>query len=249
MLIVCSGMPRSGSTLQFNIAWKSAEIGNVGHKVEWRSSDAWAKADDELLRMARSLDVEVVKMHFPPQSVRALSEAGENIKFIYVHRDIFDVIYSMKATFNFSLSHAVRRVNESLSNEQWLLRRDSDVVLIQDYKSLRYQLASSIGAIAGFMGVELFGEDIAALERELCIDTAYQRSRKQCPKLEHFRRRATRVLGLRPKFADSELMLHPNHVSEHRGEVGVGRRMLSESEIAVIESTFGQRASGIMSFK
>ena len=46
-------MPRSGSTLQFNIVWQVAEAAGLGRKVEWRTAKAWDGAGEELARLAR----------------------------------------------------------------------------------------------------------------------------------------------------------------------------------------------------
>ena len=59
-------MPRSGSTLQFNITWKIAVAGGLGERVEWRSSNDWENAHDELEKMEASPDLYVIKMHSPP---------------------------------------------------------------------------------------------------------------------------------------------------------------------------------------
>jgi len=111
MLIICCGMPRSGSTLQFNATWKVVEAAGTGKRVEWQSSADWADATDLLTELAASDTLNVVKMHFPPDNVKALAEANGAVRFVYVHRDIRDVIYSMKKKFKFTLSRAILRVS------------------------------------------------------------------------------------------------------------------------------------------
>lgn len=246
MLLICCGMPRSGSTLQFNIAWKVAEAGGIGRRIEWRSSDDWASADAELADMAADERWNVIKMHFPPDSVKRLSDGAGTVRFFYVHRDIRDVVYSMKTKFKFTLSRAIRRVSDSLEAEAWLLDRQSGDVLIEDYSALLNDLPGAVVKAAGFLGVSLDRAQIDAIASELSLEQAYTRSRREQPMFEHFWRRLNRLLGRNISFADNELMLHPNHVSEHKGRVGIGQERLSGDDLDAIAKAFGARVHGLV---
>lgn len=244
MLLICCGMPRSGSTLQFNIAWKTATAGGVGERVEWRSSNHWENADVELGRMEAAPELHVIKMHFPPESVKKLAESGGRVRFVYVHRDLCDVVYSMKTKFNFSLAHAIERTGHALEAERWLLTRPADQVLIQDYALLLDDLPGAVRQVAAFEGAQLDDSVLAAISNELSITSAYEKSRQKTPRFEHLRRKISRLLGRKITFADDELMLHPNHVSEHRGQIGIGRAKLSGAEIEAMRNAFGDRVKG-----
>ena len=245
MLLICCGMPRSGSTLQFNIAWKVATAARLGERVEWRSSNDWEYADAELAHMEAAPALHVIKMHFPPDSVKKLAERGGRVRFVYVHRDLYDVVYSMKAKFNFSLSHAIERVSHALEAEKWLLQRRREDVLIQDYSLLLNDLPEAVRQVAVFEGAALDDALLGSISEDLSIDSAYEKSRRKTPRFEHVRRKVSRLLGRKIAFADDELMLHPNHVSEHRGQIGIGRQMLHQGEIAAIRNAFGERVSGL----
>jgi len=237
-------MPRSGSTLQFNASWKTATAGGLGQRIEWRSSSDWEHADDELARMEAAPELNVIKMHFPPDSVKRLAEARGRVRFVYVHRDLLDVVYSMKTKFNFSLTHAIERVGHALDAERWLLARPEGEVLIQDYALLLNDLPEAVRQVAAFSGINLDDSVLAAISDELSIASAYEKSRQKAPRFEHLRRKISRLLGRKITFADDELMLHPNHVSEHRGQIGIGREKLSEAEIEALRSAFGDRVMG-----
>lgn len=245
MLLICCGMPRSGSTLQFNAAWKIAEAGGLGSRVVWQSSKDWARADSDLSMMAADDKIHVIKMHFPPDNVKALAEAGDQVRFVYVHRDIRDVVYSMKTKFNFTLSRAILRVSQALDAEKWLLDNRGAQVLIQDYALLFGDLTKALTQIAGFVGAEIDDDAIATFAEELSVEVAYDKSRQSTLRFEHLRRRINRLLGRKVFFANTELMLHPNHVSEHRGQIGIGVQELSSNDLAAIDSAFGSRVSGI----
>ncbi|WP_417250206.1 sulfotransferase domain-containing protein [Celeribacter sp.] len=244
MLLICCGMPRSGSTLQFNIAWKTARAARTGDRVAWRSSDDWAHSDAELARLEAAPELHVIKMHFPPDNLRRLAETGGRVRFLYVHRDLLDVVYSMKTKFDFSISRALDRVGQALDAEDWLLSRPSEHVLVQDYTLLLNDLPEAVRQIATFSDAPLSETTVEEISRSLSIDSAYEKSRRKTPKFEHLRRKINRAMGRKIAFADDELMLHPNHVSEHRGQVGIGRAKLSPAEITTIENAFGTRISG-----
>lgn len=245
MLLICCGMPRSGSTLQFNIAWKVAEVSGIGKRVEWRSSNDWANATNELATMLAALDLHVLKMHFPPKNLQHMGETSERVKFLYVHRDIRDVVYSMQKKFKFTPARALQRVEDSLDVEKWLLGRDDVSVLIQSYDLLLNDLPQAIREISNFQQADISEADIAAIAADLGIESAYQKSHQKTARFEHFWRRLNRLLGRKVSFADDELMLHPNHVSEHKGQIGIGEQMLSAEDIAVLRAKFGDRVEGI----
>ncbi len=245
MLLVCCGMPRSGSTLQYNIAWKVAQAAKLGHPVAWRSSGDWSRATRTLEDLAASPELYVIKMHFPPDNVKALAVSGQPVRFVYVQRDLFDVIYSMKLKFNFKLPHAIDRVRDALDTENWLLQRPAVDVLIQDYSLLLENLPEAVRQIAAFEKTEPGANVIDRISGELSIASAYEKSRRKTPRFEHLRRKISRLTGRKIAFADDELMLHPNHVSEHRGRIGIGRNKLPPAEIEAIRETFGDRVRGL----
>jgi hypothetical protein len=100
MLVVCNGMPRSGSTYQYNVARlvvAATELG-VAHSylepgfTDMRG-DGWPP---EVFRGWIDDDAyHVVKMHEPhPTAVGAISDG--RVRVLYIHRDIRDVAASVK---------------------------------------------------------------------------------------------------------------------------------------------------------
>ena len=241
MLVLCCGMPRSGSTLQFNVAWKAVTLAGVGHRVEWMPGSEIERQSQRLSDFVADDAVWVMKTHRPPESVRELIEQRDEVRVLYVHRDIRDVVYSMKVKFKFTSARAVSRVRESLEVEEWLRTLPSEKVLVQRYEDLVSQLDREIASVAQFLGAQLADEMVVDLSRELGIDEAYRRGRARRVRFEHLRRWAARLRRGRAVFADDELMLHPNHVSEHMGRPGVGKECLSPAELAEVEHHFHER--------
>lgn len=241
MLIVCCGMPRSASTLQFNIAWKVAEAARIGRREEWRSAPNWDKARSELGEMAESDVSHVIKSHQPPDSIIRLAETTDRVRFIYVHRDIRDVVVSMKVRFQYTLSRAIQRISESIELERWLTRNPAGSVLVQDYETLLTALPTAVQEVSQFLNADLNAEEIGEISGQLDIKVAYKKSRAKTPRFEHWRRRANILLGRKVAFADDELMLHPEHVSTHRGEIGIWKNALTAEDLSTVERHFAER--------
>ncbi|PZT91817.1 MAG: hypothetical protein DI637_01420 [Citromicrobium sp.] len=241
MLLVCCGMPRSASTLQFNLAWQIVEHAKLGTRVEWRPSSEWEGATDEIVKLAESSKYHVVKMHFPPKSIREYAESSDRLHFVYVHRDIRDVIASMQIKFAFSITHAISRVRDALETEHWLQNGPKGKVLVQEYQLLLTDLSAAMEQLSSFVSANLDDAQKAQLLNELGIDSAYEKSRQKRVPFEHFRRRIGRLLGMKTVFADEKLMLHPNHVSAHKGEMGIWQTALDQSDVELIEAQFGDR--------
>ncbi|MBK1696663.1 sulfotransferase domain-containing protein [Rhodovibrio salinarum] len=241
MLVICCGMPRSGSTLQFNIASRVVCEVQSGQRVPWRSQEDWRKAGEELRQMALSDQIYIIKTHLPSGMARDIADETKSVKFLYVHRDIRDVVASLKIKFKFSFKHALRRVSESLDLEEWLMTRPQSEILVQNYEELLNSLPLAIKNVANFLNVHLDPNIVQDIEKELNIEEAYSRSRKRKVPFEHLRRRINFVLGRKANFADEELMLHPQHVSGHKGAIGIWRDHLTDDELQEIKRVFGER--------
>lgn len=244
MLVICCGMPRSGSTLQFNIVWKVLSISRTGDKLEWRPANEWRADDAELRAAASGEKFYALKTHHPTAELKDIAQHS-GAKLVYCHRDLRDVVHSMKVKFDFSTLRAIQRVSESLEVEKWLheFAADGGSVLAQDYARLLHDLPGSVREVEQFFGIRLSDADRDAIVAELSIDNAYKESRAKTVRFEHLRRRVGRLLGRRPVFANEALMLHPRHVSEHKGQIGVWRDNLSARELSEIENAFGERLS------
>lgn len=241
MIVVCCGMPRSGSTLQFNVVWQVAEAAGTGGRVDWRIGSDWERRGEHLAAMAEDERLHVLKMHALPDVLRRLAETSGGVRFVYVHRDIRDVVASLRIKFGYGIPKAIRRLGESVALEGWLAVRPEGEVLVQDYALLLTALPEAVREVADFLGARLPEAEVARIAGALGIDRAYVRSRARKVAFEGVRRRLNFLLGRGAVFADRELMLHPEHVSEHRGQIGIWRERLSPPEIEAIEEALGPR--------
>ncbi|NVK49918.1 MAG: sulfotransferase domain-containing protein [Cyclobacteriaceae bacterium] len=238
MLVIVCGMPRSGSTLQFNITWELVSRLKIGQKVEWREGQDIIKNEEKLAQLCDDKSISIIKSHNLEPIHYKLAEMGKSIKFLYSYRDLRDVVYSLKRKFDYSTTKALTRINSSIETEQSLTNYASQV-LKQDYQVLRYSLEKAITEIGQFLNLNADKNLVNDIFNELNIDVAFEKSRAKKIPFEHFRRKLA-ILFRRPvKFADEHHMYHPNHVSRNKGESGQWKENLTQDEISEIDSRFG----------
>lgn len=241
MLIICCGMPRSGSTLQFNVVWKILEFASLGEKVPWRRNDDWDSANNELREMALSEQCYAIKIHAVSDTIRNIARETGRVRYVYVHRDLRDVFVSMQVKFDMSPQKAITRIRGSLQLEDYLASLKPQSVLCQPYVSLFQNLPDAIVEISSFLKAELSLKQFEAILSDVNIDIAYTKSRKRKVPFEHLRRRISTLLRIKTAFSDEQLMLHPKHVSEHKGQIGIWKTKLNKEHQAMLKEEFGER--------
>lgn len=236
MLVIVAGMPRSGSTLQSNIGKFILEGSGIGRRVEW--SVDWQEDLDSLKRMISATEVYLLKTHWVSDAVLALAcENGDTVSFLVSHRDVRDVAVSMMVKFDYSFNKAVQRIGQAIDNIE-RLRNTECKVLEQDYSLLRYDLQKAVEDIASFINVNLSDDDRDRYCSELNIELSYKKSRNKKIYFESVRRKLAFLLRTKFPYADSELMLHSGHVSEHKGESGIWKKRLPEKQCKVLTDKF-----------
>lgn len=236
MLLIVAGMPRSASTLQSNIAKFILEDSDLGKREEW--SINWQEDLSNVLRMIEDEKFFLLKTHSVTDDVLKLANSHSNrVSFLVSYRDVRDVAASMMIKFNYSFDKAVDRIGQSIHNIEKL--RLSDCKLLeQTYQSLRYELEGAVSEVNAFLSADLNERTIKSIALDLDIEKAYAKSRVKKIPLEGLRRRFAFLFKTKFPYADTEMMLHVNHVSEHKGEVGVWKTKLSASEVDVITNKF-----------
>ena len=167
MLIICCGMPRSGSTLQFNMVWKCVNSANQGERLEWQAASTWENQRSELLSAVADSRIFVMKIHKVPKVLKDIAEEDGRVRFVYIHRDIRDVVYSMKVKFNFSVAHALARVGDSAGLEEWLVAGPEGAVLVQEYEDVFADPLGALQQVDNWIGTSLDPKGLARIHREL----------------------------------------------------------------------------------
>lgn len=245
MLIVCNGMPRSGSTLIYNLVRiyleQQVELETLGF-----FSDDDLSAQEELLRQkAENTSCALLKTHF------AFNTEITQVLEIYTIRDPRDIAVSMMRIWGFSAEKAMRSLAHHVEIAETYQNR-SDIFFLP-YEMIQRDYKSLLTGVSAFIG-KPFCERSATVALS-AVDDMRKKSRSQRlskvkKALHNFFKSANRkfrigkllksflpyslVTRLRDRvlFIDRKTMLHPSHV---------GGSIQDESTLEVrqsVETTF-----------
>lgn len=253
MLAICNGMPRAGSTLQYNVARRLVEKTGAGR------GEAFVTADENhpkrietgrLTEWATDDRWHVAKTHEVFDALPQLLATGR-ARVLYIYRDLRDVAVSIERAFGASGDELMRRVGEGV---EWYERLDAlraahpTAFLWQRYEDVYDDLPSAVRATAGFLDLTTPDAILDAVHAECRIETAESATRDARREL------ARVVVGLRkesPARADAfaaqvrhagwavqDSLLHHHHISSRHGAPGGWREVLPEGEAALITERF-----------
>jgi hypothetical protein len=222
MLILCNGMPRSGSTWSFNVV--------TGLLRRFHPSQAvHAGYDEDVGRFLRGLDRNVahavLKCHSLDELGYALVRIGA-AKVVYTWRDIADVTVSYMRMFGNDFEHALDVIDTSLQLRRFHLESGNAVILA--YHEIMTCPEKAIEQIARYLGLEGRPDLVAQVNEE----TSLERIREKVAQLssEETRRRLIRHENT---LYDPETLLNVNHIRD--GNSGYGRALLSQEQNARID--------------
>jgi len=224
MWIFCGGMPRSGSTLQFQITAQLVEDAGLGKRLEWVKP-----ADFGRLRKQHQNDPgwKVFKTHTCTEKMEKEFHRG-NAKGVYCYRDLRDVVVSTMRKFDLAfeklwdLGFLDDRFREY---QKWTALPQ---VLISKYEEMVADLPGEVERIAAHLGVAIPAEKCAAIAAEHTIER--QKSRiEEAKKSGELREGA--VQGI---LFDPTTNLHTNHI--HDGAVGGWKEILTREQIERLET-------------
>lgn len=226
MWVICAGMMRSGSTLQYQIAKALVEESGVGEGLGFSPAVEFERL---LVREGRDDSrVRVVKCHDWLPWERAAAE--EDRRVLYSYRDLRDVVVSWmkKAGLTFQEVMADGYVERLLENDYLWTRATG--VLVSRYESLVEDLAGEVGRIAAHLEIPV---DRATAARHAAT-YSFERQRQKIASFD-FEREGVHVGG--HVLYDAESLLHHNHI--HTGGEGMWRSALTPRQVEVLEEMAG----------
>ena len=248
MLVLCCGMIRSGSTLQFNLARTLVERAGRGESVGWASEQGGQLSREQIEDLAADERMMVVKSHDLLGIDKAPLPEGA-FSLLYSYRDIRDVAGSAKVHWDFHADELYWRLERAL--RAYDTARDMPNRLTQSYELLTEDGVTACAQINEFLGLGLdeavVGEAAARWSRERVERTSagadrentvrrLKRAVRQLP-VSGIMERVYRVLPvslrqrLDPMHRDDSLM-HDGHVSEHTKQGIPARAALTDEEMA-----------------
>jgi hypothetical protein len=227
MWIFCAGMPRSGSTLQFQLTAHLVEHAARGARVEWVAPEEFPRLRE---RYAGHAGWKVFKSHHCTPEMAAELEAG-SARAVYVFRDVRDVVVSRMR----KRGQPFDRIWNTDLLEQALTAFDRwtslSAVLVSRYEELVADVPAEVARIAAHLGIAMGPEQCKSVASEYTV--ARQRERI----------RDAEATGRLRQVADGAVAydpvsnLHLDHIQS--GRAGEWKSTLSEIEVAMIEDRAG----------
>lgn len=261
MLVLCSGMKRSGSTWQFNAVCRILEKKRNVVVEGFLPEDELFVRREELIVWAKDSDVyHVVKTH-AVLDLSAYSLSGAEVLTTYTFRDIRDAAVSIKRQFGARGKRLIAILDEVIETHEAIQRLPN--ALIQRYEHFTRQQGEAIRELSDYLETPLddaeVGEIITACDVEAMRKVADQEAsgckKRIFKRIWHFNRRLPiKTVLLRLGFPlplwirlrnwvrpyDNRTLLRPDHVSKEGGASGVWRGALEVDEINMIEGRYGK---------
>lgn len=260
MLVLCSGMFRSGSTLQYNLARSIAEASGVGRGAGWKDQDGSAPPRDELARLAAAPEMTVLKSHdVLGLEDHPLPEAVEgsptDVRVCYSYRDLRDVGGSAKSHWNLTDDKLLEMIREALKAYEAV--QTMPRVLVQSYEKLTKSTPDAAQELSAFLGVSLSDAQLAEIAERWSLESvASSAATKPRHVVDASRKVLTAVglgaparavkrmlpAGLHDKLFGAhrdDSLLHPGHVGKLTQQGRLSRELLSDAELAAIEEVGG----------
>lgn len=225
MIIICCGMKRSGSTVQYQIAKEIIERNKLGKGLGFVVADDFSRISE---KYKNGPEMVVIKTHdFLEDKLQTLER--DQYKAVYIYRDLRDVTVSIMAKGNrvfsrFMLSGALDQILEA--DAKW---RTVDNLLISCYEFMIDNLAQEVRRIAEFLEIQLQEEEINLLAEQLSLGNQVKRI-KAVPNDEKEIKKGKQ----KQIYVDQKSLLHENHI--HSGAYGQWKTSLTPVQIGIVES-------------
>lgn len=250
MLVVCNGMLRSGSTLQYSFVRTLLEITSRG--IGAGHAEPSSIDDAQLARWIESDTITVIKMHnIDSRIVSSLAE--EKVAVCYIYRDIRHVAASMRRKWNPLWPELIKSLDQAVASFETLTAIPG--VLVQRYESVLADQVGSVQQIANHLRIELGQRDLDEVVR-LCspasvheLASGFTVRQKISHSINSFGQRlpsrirlalhrsgvvsTARRLGVSQSVYDKRTLLHPEHITS--GSLQVSGQFCDLSEVEMSE--------------
>jgi hypothetical protein len=223
MWLFCGGMPRSGSTLQYQLLSTLVERQGDGCRIGW---DAPGAIHIKILEIQRLLGntykFYVMKSHAPVQAISNMVDLGTAQAF-YVYRDLRDVVVSTmhKHKLGFQSVWESTTLDDAIRwGKSWELMPN---VYLSRYEEMQSNMRTEVERMAEHLHLPC--PVITAVEIANAHSIKNQRD-------------ITDRLDSSCQYHPTEL-LHKNHIGKANGNPGQWRSQLSWEQIKAIESRYG----------
>lgn len=213
--IFCSGMIRSGSTVQYQLTAEIIESSKCGMRVPYVPESDFVKIRDNY-----DSQFTVFKAHvcLPDLSRECLNNGA---KVVYSYRDIRDVAVSAMRKFEMTFDDLIEKgwLDQAVEDyHQWTAMPD---VLISRYETFHNNLIQETRKISDFLQISLSEQMVERIGRDFQTD-------RQKERMTRLRPPDIGPSGRGGLIFDPRELLHWNHL--HDGQVGAWRTLLTQDQ-------------------
>jgi len=230
MLVICNGMMRSGSTLQYNISATLLETHFGVTRMGFLGKKDAPEVRDRLLRTARKDAWAIVKMH---EFIALPEEHAGHVMMLFTFRDLRDIAASVRKKWDYPFEQIIDILDAMVLLEGKTRRWPNS--LIQKYEHMYRDLRGSVAEIAAMLGIEPSPATCEVLAERFSIEQVSQRLNSNW----RYRIGSTmrRVLARKP--FDPATLLHQGHISASQGRPGAWEDVMSPAEIKTLDARYG----------
>lgn len=238
MLIVCNGMPRSGSTLQYNLARTLVEKMGVGEGHGY--FDQPTELGSRLLEWSNDDGYHVAKTHAVHPEIIVMTASGSAC-ITYIYRDIRDVAVSLKRAFKVRREEALLRTLDTAITSHYSIKSIKGEVLWQKYEHTVANVPDAVWTQAKFLGLE----PTESIVSEVADECSIENSRRVAESISRDGGLKTKLLPwlhrvrIRHYAYDRErTLLHHNHISSTSGSTNIWRKELKRHEANLLTERY-----------
>jgi hypothetical protein len=228
MIVLCDGMPRSGSTWAFNVCLHLVRLRWPGANV-YCGYRRWVGA--YLNEIGPDHQHAILKTHRLDAEGMALSLTG-GVRSIHTYRDPYDAVFSFVQMFNATFETALEALRRALATR--MFHRAYDNALMIPYHRVRRAPKRTIREIGDYLGVELGPVEVSLIHGE----TAFQKVKEWSSTIGDDPKRP--VVRLDEMAFDPVTSFHRNHIRD--GRSGNGRRKLTAEQRRMVRELVKRHA-------
>jgi hypothetical protein len=254
MIVLCNGMMRSGSTLQYNLVKDILIEANVNFKqIGFLNKEEIEINNNKYKNYAN----EKHKIYLIKSHEFTFLNNLENVYTIYSYRNLFDVAGSLKRKFERKGEELIKELEKGVSEN--IKIKKSKKIISQEYENLINSLENCVQEITIFLSIELGEIAIEKIsEKNSVINTIKNQNDKKSFQIKYKIFQTLKILNKSSKRIftvyigqnfikkikqwlyphDKNSLLHRNHISKNLGKDGMWKEILDEQEIKMIQDRF-----------
>jgi hypothetical protein len=224
-LVICCGMPRSGSTLQYQIVVEIVKRVSLGNGMGWIRT---CSSQDLLSKIEESDTWLIIKIHDYRQitDIKSLI-CDKRVLLLYSYRDLRDVAVSIAHKDNTKVISLILSDFFDKVLENYYFWTGFPKTFISQYETMTEDLSGEIQRIADYLQIDLDQSTVSQIGQKLSLDN----QRKRIANFD-FNNKGKRSGA---SVFDPDTLLHGNHIFS--GLSQQWKKELISLEVALIEAS------------